>query len=203
MYMNVFEAVKQSVTTRQAAESYGVKVSRHGMACCPFHDDRTPSMKVDNRFHCFGCQADGDVIDFTARLFGLGLKDAAEKLAADFSVHYDAHGHSPPSRKPARKKISDEVRFLQAGQRCFRVLSEYLHLLERWKTDYAPKTPDEEWQPLFVEALERQAYTEYLLDILLSGTTEEKALLIAEHGKDVVKIEQRITGFNTGHPEGT
>ena len=68
---NVFEAVKQAVPTRQAAESYGVQVGRNGMACCPFHDDKHPSMKVDRGFHCFGCQADGDVIDFTARLFGL------------------------------------------------------------------------------------------------------------------------------------
>ena len=56
---NVFEAVKQAVPTRQAAESYGIQVGRNGMACCPFHDDKHPSMKVDRRFHCFGCQADG------------------------------------------------------------------------------------------------------------------------------------------------
>lgn len=50
--MNVFEAVKQTVTTRQAAEMYGIRVNRHGMAVCPFHNDRNPSMKVDKRFHC-------------------------------------------------------------------------------------------------------------------------------------------------------
>ena len=64
--MNVFEAVKQSVTTRQAAEHYGIHVGRNGMACCPFHHDKTPSMKLDRRYHCFGCGADGDVIDFAA-----------------------------------------------------------------------------------------------------------------------------------------
>ncbi|MCC2121506.1 MULTISPECIES: CHC2 zinc finger domain-containing protein, partial [Bacteria] len=57
--MNVFEAVKQSVTTRQAAEHYGIHVGRNGMACCPFHHDKTPSMKLDRRYHCFGCGADG------------------------------------------------------------------------------------------------------------------------------------------------
>ena len=82
MAENVFEAVKQSVSTREAAEFYGIKVSRTGMACCHFHDDKNPSMKVDQRFHCFGCGADGDVIDFTAKLFNLSPKEAAEKLAA-------------------------------------------------------------------------------------------------------------------------
>ena len=53
--MNLFEAVKDSVTTRQAAESYGLQVKHGGMCRCPFHNDKTPSMKVDKRFHCFGC----------------------------------------------------------------------------------------------------------------------------------------------------
>ena len=57
--MNVFEAVKQSVTTRQAAEHYGIRVGRNGMACCPFHNDKTPSMKLDRRYHCFGCGRQG------------------------------------------------------------------------------------------------------------------------------------------------
>ena len=77
--MNVFEAVKQSVTTRQAAEHYGIHAGRNGMACCPFHHDKTPSMKLDRRYHCFGCGADGDVIDFAAALYGLGKKEAAGK----------------------------------------------------------------------------------------------------------------------------
>ena len=81
------------------------------MACCPFHDDKHPSMKVDRRFHCFGCQADGDVIDFTARLFGLNKKEAALKLAEDFSVSYDAKGHVPPLRRPVKRKISEELRY--------------------------------------------------------------------------------------------
>lgn len=68
--MNVFEAVKQSVTTRQAAERYGIRVNRNGMCVCPFHNDKNPSMKVDRRFHCFACQADGDTVDFVSRLSG-------------------------------------------------------------------------------------------------------------------------------------
>ena len=77
--MNLFETVKASVTTRQAAERYGIEVDRTGKACCIFHDDRHPSMKVDDRFHCFACGADGDVIDFAAQLFGVGVKEAARQ----------------------------------------------------------------------------------------------------------------------------
>ena len=159
-------------------------------------------MKVDRRFHCFGCQADGDVIDFTARLFGLSNKEAALKLAKDFSVHYDAKGHDPPRRRPVKRKISEELRYRQAEQKCFRVLCDYLHLLERWEKEYAPQTPDEAWNPLFVEALQKKPYTEYLLDILLSGSMEERASVVAEYGKEVRKIEQRISEFTASHPAG-
>ena len=56
--MNVFETVKQSVTTRQAAERYGIQVGRNGICVYLFHEDKNPSMKVERWFHCFGCQAD-------------------------------------------------------------------------------------------------------------------------------------------------
>ena len=84
--MNVFEVVKQSATTRQAAECYGFHVNRTGKIICPFHNDKNPSMKVDNRFHCFGCGADGDVIDFVSKLYGVGSLQAAKKLATDFGI---------------------------------------------------------------------------------------------------------------------
>ena len=183
--MNVFEVVKQSVTTRQAAEHYGIRVGRNGMCVCPFHDDKNPSMKVDRRFHCFGCQADGDVIDFVSRLENVSPKEAALMLAQDFSIPYEdrePHGRSRP--KPRKRQESPEQQFRRMERYCFRVLSDYHNLLRRWKRDYAPKTPDEEWHPLFVEALQKQSHVEYLLDVLLFSDMRERAALIASYGKE-------------------
>lgn len=85
--MNRFEAVKSSVKVISAAQRYGLHVNRSGMACCPFHDDRHPSLKLNEHYYYFfGCGAKGDVIDFTAKLFGIALLDAAKKLAADFGI---------------------------------------------------------------------------------------------------------------------
>lgn len=191
--MNVFGAVNQSVTTRQAADLYGVNVRRGGMACCIFHDDKTPSMKVDNRYHCFGCQADGDVIDFTAQLFGMGNKQAAEKLAADFEIGYD--NQSRAIQKPVIRQLTPEQKLRQETDRYYRVLCDYLHLLERWKADHAPQKEDEDWHPLFVEALQKTEYVNYLLDILLDGTPEEKMQLVKMYGKDVKEIAERIERY--------
>ena len=125
--MNVFEAVKQSVTTRQAAEHYGIHVGRNGMACCPFHHDKTPSMKLDRRYHCFGCGADGDVIDFTAALYGLGKKEAAVQLAQDFGLSYEDWKSPGKAKKPKPRQKSPEEQFQEAKSRCFRILADYLH----------------------------------------------------------------------------
>ena len=195
--MNVFDAVKQSVTTRQAAELYGVKVRRNNMASCPFHKDKTPSMKVDKRFHCFGCGADGDVIDFTAQLFGLDLKSAAEKLAADFQIPYRNHKRKETVKKPIREK-SEEQMYRDLEARYFRVLSDYFRLLRHWERAYAPKPEDETWHPLFVEAMQKKVHIEYLLDVLLYDSIEDRAALIKDYGKEVMKLERRLSELGTG-----
>ena len=197
---NVFEAVKQSVTTRQAALVYGISVGRNGMACCPFHDDRHPSMKVDKRFHCFACQADGDAVDFVSRLFGLPSKEAAMKLADDFGIGYDSK--QKPSVRPKIREPTPEQRYQQEENRCYKVLTDYFHSLRAWKQQYAPKQPGDEWHPLFVEALQRESYIEYLLDILLYGTPEEKKALVAEQRKEVMNLEQRFAEHPDEHDRG-
>ena len=189
MAENVFEAVKQSVSTKEAAEFYGIKVSRTGMACCPFHDDKNPSMKVDQRFHCFGCGADGDVIDFTAKLFNLSPKEAAEKLAQDFGLIYDSQ--APPRRRYVRQK-TEAQKFREDRQRCYRVLSDYYYLLKKWEADRSPSTPEEEPHPRFVEAIQKKAYVEYLLDLFLYESEEEQKVWIAEHTTEITHLERRL-----------
>ena len=189
MAENVFEAVKQSVSTREAAEFYGIKVRRNGMACCPFHDDKNPSMKVDQRFHCFGCGEDGDVIDFTAKLFDLSPKEAAEKLAQDFGLIYDSQ--APPRRRYVRQK-TEAQKFREDRQRCYRVLSDYYYLLKKWEADNSPRTPEEEPHPRFVEAIQKKTYVEYLLDLFLYESEEEQKAWIAEQTAEITHLERRL-----------
>ena len=189
MAENVFEAVKQSVSTREAAAFYGIEVKRNGMACCPFHDDKNPSMKVDQRFHCFGCGEDGDVIDFTAKLFDLSPKEAAEKLAQDFGLIYDSQ--APPRRRYVRQK-TEAQKFREDRQQCYRVLSDYYYLLKKWEADHSPRTPEEKPHPRFVEAIHKKIYVEYLLDLFLYESEEEQKAWIAEHTAEITHLERRL-----------
>lgn len=195
--MNVFEAVKQSVTTRQAAERYGIKVNRNGMCVCPFHNDKNPSMKVDRRFYCFGCGATGDVIDFVSRLHGIGSREAALMLAQDFAIPYeDGRNAGKESIRPRLRKETEEQKFKRMERHCFRVLSDYYHLLRRWKEEYAPRQPDEAWNPRFTEALQNMSRVEYLMDVLLSEDIQERAALITGHGKEVRNLSPQYLTAN-------
>ena len=85
--MTIYETIKAAISIKQAAEHYGLKVSCNGMTCCPFHNDRHPSLKLnEDYFFCFGCGVKGDVIDFVARSFDLSSYEAAQKLASDFGT---------------------------------------------------------------------------------------------------------------------
>ena len=187
---NLFETVKQSVTVREAAQMYGGEANRNDMACCPFHNDKHPSMKLNEEyFYCFGCGATGDVIDFTARLYNLAPREAAEKLAQDFGLAYDSQ--APPRRRYIRQKTEGQ-KFRENRDHAFRVLSDYYHLLRKWETDYSPKTPEENPHPRFMEAIQRKDYMGYLLDFFLENSPEEQKLWIAGHQSEIANLERRV-----------
>ena len=190
MSANVFETVKQSITIREAAERYGIEVGRNSMACCPFHDDKNPSMKLNkDYFYCFGCGATGDVIGLTARLYNLSPKEAAEKLAQDFGLIYDSQ--APPRRNYVRQK-TEAQKFKESRDHAFRILADYFHLLRKWETNYTPKTPVESMHPRFLEAVQQKDYIGYLLDSFLEDSPEEQKLWVAEHQSTIANLERRV-----------
>ena len=179
--MTIYETIKATISVKQAAEHYGPKAGRNGMACCPFHNDRHPSLKLnEDYFFCFGCGAKGDVIDRVARLCNLTSLQAAQKLASDYELD-----PKPPTAaamvKPKRPYIRQ---FREDEMLCFRVLTDYLHLLEDWKVRYAPKTMDEPYDDRFVEACQMLCHIEYMADVLTVGDLEERVALVDELMKE-------------------
>ena len=190
--MNLFESVKAAATVRQAAEHYGLKIGQGNMVCCPFHADRTPSMKLnEDYFYCFGCGTSGDVIDLVAKLFNLSSYDAAKKLAYDFGIDPD----KPPAAAALRKPKYPLVKAFQKEElHCQRILYDYLHLLERWKMQYAPKTPEDTLDDRFVEACQMLDYIEDLADILTFAELEVRVKTVDMLQKDgmIDRLEERL-----------
>lgn len=183
--MNIFQEMKERVTARQVAERYGLKVSRNGMACCPFHNDKHPSMKIDRNYYCFSCGAKGDAVNYVAILFGLSQFEAAKKINEDFALGI------PIGKQEVRKKREPEVwkkekvptkeermQFVQKkidkwARDAANVLLRYLRWMEFWNEFYKPESMEAEWHPLFAEALQNESKLSYLVNMLMFGTDEE------------------------------
>ena len=191
--MDIFTMVKAAVTVRQAAEHYGLQVNRNGMALCPFHNDRHPSLYVsDDHYHCFACGEHGDVIDLTAKLFDLRLYDAAQKLASDFHLAPDKPLPEAIRRKKRHKTKAQQLR--ENERLCFSVLNKYRRLLLDWKKRYTPQAPEAVLDERFVEACHGLPWAEYQLDILLQGDSYERGETVSELTADgyICKLQARL-----------
>ena len=157
-----FKAIKGLVTAREAAEHYGLTVNSRGMAVCPFHDDHNPSMKLDERFHCFGCGEGGDVIDFTAKYFNLSLREAAEKLLADFGNGVELPYTPAPPKPP------------DPAKRCHDVLLALEVRLHHQKWGSAPQSMDEPITTEYAQNCQMYDFIAGLADLLSGGTAQQK-----------------------------
>ncbi len=189
--MDLFSTVKTNISTIDAAERYGIEVNRHGKALCPFHNDRHPSLFVaDDHYHCYACGEHGDVIDFTAKLYGLSLYDAAKKLAYDFGIMQD----KPPDKilQEKQNRKSEAQRLRENEKLCFSALLEYMKLLQEWKLLYAPRTPEDTPHDRFVQACHKLDYMEYLVDLLIMGDSYERTEVI-----DMMMTDDRLKKLQT------
>ena len=204
--MNIFEQIKSAVSTKDAAIFYGIRVSRNGMCCCPFHPDRHPSMKVDNRFHCFGCGADGDVINFVERLDGLVPIDAARKLASDFNIPIAGTlATFTPAVRAAIEKQNSEKEQLRAFQLYKRdalnFLRDYYRVLhEAWR-DLAP-TQDEgldNCHPLFEEALNNMKRIDEMISDIENSSLEDSMRYLNIYKEDITHVRERLNNIYAGN----
>lgn len=205
--MNVFDSVKQAVATKQAAVFYGFKPNHSDLICCPFHKDKTPSMKVDERFYCFGCGATGDVIDFVSEVFRLNCTDAAIKLAEDFGIPYEYHG-STLKRKISKKKIHqqpiiyEEEKFKKRVAKAIQVCSDYRSMLMELQKRFSPKTINDEWDERFIYAGMNIPYLEYYLDILTFENQKEQKELLNDKEEEWEKFGRDLKRYMSGNGIG-
>lgn len=169
--MNLSYEIKSRVPMPDMARFYGLQPDRAGFICCPFHGEKTPSMKLYEEargFYCFGCHASGDVIDFVMRLFGLDFRGAVSKINTDFNLclpidrpvtlreRRAADGHY-------RARVAEKRRREALEADYDKKLSYWIHL-DKNRRDYAPTSMTDEFNPLYVEAVKNIDRAAYALD---------------------------------------
>lgn len=174
--MNLYEQLKNQLTPKHVTERYGPPIHRGNMICCPFHDDRTPSMKLyDDHFYCFGCQKSGDVIDLAAQLLRLTNYEVAKLLSADFGITDEV-----PTQPVRTTPYEHSRQFHEDEQECYLALLDYFKLLKLWEQKYQPTSQIATPDPRFIEACQMKSYVEYLCDIFITGSTKERVTAIRE-----------------------
>lgn len=174
--MNFAEIIKESVTTRAACEMYGIHVNHSGFALCVAHPDSRPSMKVyeGNRgWYCFSCNTGGDVIRLVQFALGVDYKAAINRINDDFALHLPLNGPvSPSDRNRVYIEAETERRLIEQNRAIKREAEEeYWKAFDVWlayerqRIIFAPKSPDEDFHPFYVEALQRLPELKYNLDV--------------------------------------
>ena len=176
----MYEKIKEAVSLKDAAESYGLTVGRNGMARCPFHDDHSPSLKLnEDYYYCFGCGEQGDVIDFTAKHFGKSRFWAAKKLEMDFGLLKNSAGKKTvPHKKAPTPEYPNLAVFRNNEILCFRALAGYEEVLEDWTEEYEPTSPDTPIDERYAEACRMLPTVRYLLDCLTVASFEDRYAMV-------------------------
>ena len=108
------EEIKACKRMREVIESYGVKVRRDGLCCCPIHKEKHPSMKVyKDSYYCFACGATGDVFDFVMRMDNCDFKTAFLLLGGTYEEHSKTSERALYHIQKAREKKQNQLTRLQ------------------------------------------------------------------------------------------
>ena len=109
-----------------------IKLEKKGSdyyGCCPFHDDKTPSLVVTpskNLFHCFGCGAAGSVIDWVMKIENVSFNHAIDLLKNNYAIDTGSKGKSPSRPRMAMEFATDA----SDKELLHRVLSYYQRVLK-------------------------------------------------------------------------
>ena len=200
--MSVFKEVKEHIDADTVIFDYGVKIGRNGMACCPFHADKHPSMKVDNEhYHCFGCGAHGDAISFVAQMEGLSNYDAACKIIKDYRLPINTEKDISEEELSDYHKVQAQKKHITTIKKKFdkwvddkiHELKECEALIEEVKESVLKTDPGAVFiSNDFPYMLHKELVIDYWLDILCMGDDADKRSLFLEEREEVSRVATNI-----------
>jgi DNA primase len=177
--VDLLEVVSSHIPMQKSGASY--------KACCPFHEEKSPSFMIqkgDTHYHCFGCGAHGDSIAFLMGYMKMSFVDAIENLAERFQVTLQRlesgtqeKGPNKSALKNALEKASQYYHYLllhtTEGQQALAYLYERgidLSFIQRFQVGYALKQPDALMHLLHAEGVSDEVMQDAgLLSVSASG----------------------------------
>lgn len=180
--------IRALVAMPDVAERYAGVRGRY--IACPFHAERTPSLRLyADSYHCFGCGAHGDAVDFVAGVLDVSPLDAIKRINEDFALRLPIGRRSTLREIAATQRRMAEVRLKrtriqremeQADRAYYSALDEWLRL-DRQYHDHRPVERDAPLHPLFREAARGLAVARYALE----AAEERRDLLRWRYRRDM------------------
>lgn len=174
MKVNAVPIIKERLTMREVLERYGYEAKKR--IPCPIHSGKHANFEVKEKtFCCHSHCGSGDVITFVRKLFGLSFPDALKKIDADFGIGIYRDHTSEENRRYYYMQMAANAKRERERQEREKAETDYWEAFDEWKRlddnmrIYRPKSPDEDFHPLFVESLQKLSYQEYVLDCLTYG----------------------------------
>lgn len=153
------DEIKQSVSMRELVERYGIHIDRKGFCCCPFHKEKTASMKIyKSSYNCFGCGANGDVFSFLMGMEHCDFKTAYKSLGGSYKQQSDHQRNLYHYHLQKRKE--DEIKRLQRIEQEKKEVTEEIRMQKLFKK-LSPVFSDD-----WCEAVNRLEYLFYKLEYL-------------------------------------
>jgi DNA primase len=181
--VDIVDIIDKHVKLKKAGQNY--------TACCPFHNERTPSFSVSPTkqfYHCFGCGAHGTAIRFLMEYSGIGFRDAVKELADAVGMAMPVESREADERRLATNSLLDVMaiaaRFFRAQLKCSASAIAYLkqrgvsgEIAARFGLGYAP----DDWQGL------KGGVADYSASALV-----EAGLVIEKDGKRYDRFRDRV-----------
>jgi DNA primase len=153
------DELKRSISMREAVEQYGIKVNGHGFCCCPFHKEKTASMKIyKDSYNCFGCGANGDIFSFVMGMEHCDFKTAFKSLGGTYKEQSD-YQHRMFNYRMQKRKETEQMRILREKEEKKQILEEIE--LQKLFVKLFPVF-DDDW----CTAMNRLEYLFYRLELL-------------------------------------
>ena len=192
--MEYAEYIKQNVNIVDVVERAGITL-RFNKACCPFHQEKTPSFSVHpdkNIFKCFGCGAGGDVIGFVQQFYNIDFMGAVKLLNTEYGLCLDIgreHSRTTDTHRQYAVDMTVKRIYTAKFKRYETALLKYRQKLHNVITNYNPPREIADFSEDYTTAVKCIDRIDYYCDVMAYGSLEDKKDLI---GRNEVRNIERM-----------
>ena len=165
------DEIKNKVSMQDVVKLYGISINRSGFCKCPFHTEKTASMKIyRDSYYCYGCSAHGDVFTFVQTIENCDFKQAYQRLGGSYDHPQNKAGQYAAQMMISASKAKQKIESLDKNDEdeIYQLLRETIK--QRRETEDNSEPFSDEW----CEAIDDLVYLDYLYEVVFFGKPTDR-----------------------------